>query len=122
MANLVDWSLNNTSLEKKLLQLRESKLIKACKHKNVSYRGNKKDMIRRILKANDTNIQPKCDNNKQFRLNWQHISNAIKHELYDKVAYSLMEIIKNNKKKYKRINNENINNVVKELKTKHKMG
>eukprot|EP01084_Bolivina_argentea_P238115 400054_1 len=51
-----------------------------------------------------------------FSLNWQHISNAIKHELYDTIASSFMDVVKNNKKEYSLLTYDNINYVLDTLK------
>ena len=54
MATLVDWSLDDAKLKRKLLQLSKSKLIKACKYKEVLSTGTKKEIIERLIKANTT--------------------------------------------------------------------
>eukprot|EP01084_Bolivina_argentea_P313109 542185_1 len=51
MANVVDWSLKPNALRRQLLQLSKPKLIKCCKYKNISYGGNKNDIIDKLLKA-----------------------------------------------------------------------
>eukprot|EP01084_Bolivina_argentea_P007687 14445_1 len=56
--------------------------------------------------------------NQVFRLNWFHIYNAIKHELYDTIASSFMDIINNKKNEYQTVNNENINKILTDLKQK----
>eukprot|EP01084_Bolivina_argentea_P268273 455607_1 len=56
-----------------------------------------------------------------FKLNWQHIANAISHELYNKIAKSFMVIINSDKKMYKTINAHNINNLLDKLKTKNRI-
>eukprot|EP01084_Bolivina_argentea_P166775 289513_1 len=52
MATLLDWSLDNSTLRKKLFALSQPKLIKACKFKKVSHSGNKKEIIQRLIEAN----------------------------------------------------------------------
>eukprot|EP00486_Rosalina_sp_Unknown_P001188 CAMPEP_0201565048 /NCGR_PEP_ID=MMETSP0190_2-20130828/3877_1 /ASSEMBLY_ACC=CAM_ASM_000263 /TAXON_ID=37353 /ORGANISM="Rosalina sp." /LENGTH=396 /DNA_ID=CAMNT_0047982051 /DNA_START=25 /DNA_END=1215 /DNA_ORIENTATION=+ len=56
MATLVDWNLSSAELRKKLLKLSKSKLVKACKYKQVSTVGNKKEMIDRIMGVDTSNV------------------------------------------------------------------
>eukprot|EP01084_Bolivina_argentea_P072107 130965_1 len=80
MATLVDWSLDNHVLRRKLLQLPQRKLIKACKYKKVSHNGSKNDMIDRLLKANQHNIQkPKTNKKKTKKKNKKTIITNIQN-------------------------------------------
>eukprot|EP01084_Bolivina_argentea_P079183 143682_1 len=63
---------------------------------------------------------------KTFILTWQHISNAIKHALYDNVASSFMVIINDFQRKsksnaFKSVSTENINLVLKALQQQNKL-
>eukprot|EP01084_Bolivina_argentea_P055040 100930_1 len=58
--------------------------------------------------------------NNAFNLNWTHLSNAINHGLYDKIASSFIVLINNNKK-YTEITRKNIHNIVKELQANNKL-
>eukprot|EP01083_Nonionella_stella_P276229 938454_1 len=46
-----------------------------------------------------------------FALNWQHIANALKHELYDKIASTFMVIVNGSNKRF-----ENLNELLEEIK------
>eukprot|EP01084_Bolivina_argentea_P250380 419452_1 len=62
MANIVDWSLDSSSLRRNLLNLSKPKLIKACKYKKVSTNGTKQDMTQRILNKHQYNKNRKSIN------------------------------------------------------------
>ena len=74
MAKVVDWSLNESALRKKLLQLSQPKLRKACKYKKVKYNGTKQDMIARLLTANKSSLTNNKKKKSKKDENMQRIS------------------------------------------------
>ena len=50
----IDWNLDENKLKKQLLSLSFPKLIKFCKQNKISYQGNKKDIIDRLINANNS--------------------------------------------------------------------
>ncbi len=59
---------------------------------------------------------PQQNNTNKYILKWEHICNAMKHELYNEIASVFMTLINNNKKQYK-----NINDLMNDLKNKKRI-
>eukprot|EP01083_Nonionella_stella_P256996 880116_1 len=74
MATLVDWSLSDAILRRNLLHLSQQNLIKACKFQKVSYSGTKKDIIQRLIKANNTKSSKKKKSKRKSKIKDTHYS------------------------------------------------
>eukprot|EP01083_Nonionella_stella_P126176 381767_1 len=86
---------------------RDIEILKILKHCYTHGVPPSLNSIHRLL-----GISPRQSHDNAFVLTWQHIANALNHELYDKMSSSFMVIVSGNKRF------EDVNELLEEIKNK----